>query len=540
MRITNNMMVSNLISNVNRNLLNMSKMQDQLATGKKVQTASDDPVAASKIIQYNTEIAQNEQYARNASDALSWMEGTESVLMDITKVLQRARELTVRANTGTNTPEDVMKIGDELKELKKQLIMDANTAFAGRYLLSGYHTEEKLLDDNGNFIIGQTDEDINNPPRTSYQVGIGEDIYINTNGLDIYGTVPDTGNFASMMPSESSIDGTNSTPGIASTQTEFKGNFTLDADYSGAPMTIDIGGNTYTVDESKLDFSGMDVNNPADVANVKSTIINELRNASDGGTGTLSDEAEVYFNEQNELVIKAKDHGAISISQSGGASLGLTETQGTDVVEAQIDSGAMTDADIGTNFDNKEMVITLNGESKRITIGTVIPQTVAGLVTATQAAIDAEFQPAGSIAVSANGTGITFSTANSADGVQPELKIMSVKSTKSQLIADFDEVIAAIDASDTSKTDAFLTKLDGHLNRVLTNLSDVGARTNRLELITSRINENNVTYTKLLSDSQDADMSEVIMHLKNSENVYRASLSTGAKVIQPSLIDFLR
>jgi flagellar hook-associated protein 3 FlgL len=45
---------------------------------------------------------------------------------------------------------------------------------------------------------------------------------------------------------------------------------------------------------------------------------------------------------------------------------------------------------------------------------------------------------------------------------------------------------------------------------------------------------------ELLSKNEDADMAEVIMNLKMEENVYRASLAGGAKIIQPSLVDFLR
>ena len=86
----------------------------------------------------------------------------------------------------------------------------------------------------------------------------------------------------------------------------------------------------------------------------------------------------------------------------------------------------------------------------------------------------------------------------------------------------------------------FVDKFDEHQDSLLEERSNIGARVNRMELVLNRIAENSVNFTRLLSDAEDADMSEVIMHLKNSENVYRASLQTGAKVIQPSLIDFLR
>ncbi len=69
---------------------------------------------------------------------------------------------------------------------------------------------------------------------------------------------------------------------------------------------------------------------------------------------------------------------------------------------------------------------------------------------------------------------------------------------------------------------------------MLTAESDIGARNTRVELVLNRIGENNLTYTSLMSEAQDADMAEVIMHYQNAQNVYRASLSTGAQTIQPT------
>jgi len=67
----------------------------------------------------------------------------------------------------------------------------------------------------------------------------------------------------------------------------------------------------------------------------------------------------------------------------------------------------------------------------------------------------------------------------------------------------------------------------------------LGGKTNRIEFILSRVEENEITFTSLLSKVQDVDMAEAIMYFKNLENIYRASLSVGSKVIQPSLVDFI-
>lgn len=68
----------------------------------------------------------------------------------------------------------------------------------------------------------------------------------------------------------------------------------------------------------------------------------------------------------------------------------------------------------------------------------------------------------------------------------------------------------------------------------------IGAKVNRLDLQETRLENTRINYEELLSKNQDADLAEVIMQLKMQENVYRASLAAGARIIMPSLVDFLR
>lgn len=70
--------------------------------------------------------------------------------------------------------------------------------------------------------------------------------------------------------------------------------------------------------------------------------------------------------------------------------------------------------------------------------------------------------------------------------------------------------------------------------------AEIGARVNRLEFAKSRIENNTLNFTDLLSKTEDADMAKLITDFKVQENVYRASLASGAKIVQPTLIDFLR
>jgi len=181
MRITNNMLINNVMLHLSNNLTRTLKYQNQLASGKKISVPSDDPIVASKALKLRTDVAEIKQYQKNTDDATSWMEITEATMNQINEVVQRFREITVQASNGTNTTEDMQKICFEAKELKSQLIQLANTTYAGRYLFSGYKTDKPLLDEDGNFNIN-----ISNNEEIRFEIGIGDDINVNVPGSDLF------------------------------------------------------------------------------------------------------------------------------------------------------------------------------------------------------------------------------------------------------------------------------------------------------------------------------------------------------------------
>ncbi len=143
LRITNNMMVSNTVRNINSNASRLSKAQDQMSSQSKIQLPSDDPVVASRAIKYRSYVSRIEQYQKNTDDALSWQEVTDSALNDLGDVVQQIRDYTVQASTDTMTEEDRAKIKTNIEELKKQAVQILNTSYGGRYIFGGYATDQE-------------------------------------------------------------------------------------------------------------------------------------------------------------------------------------------------------------------------------------------------------------------------------------------------------------------------------------------------------------------------------------------------------------
>ena len=85
-----------------------------------------------------------------------------------------------------------------------------------------------------------------------------------------------------------------------------------------------------------------------------------------------------------------------------------------------------------------------------------------------------------------------------------------------------------------------LGELEQTLDRVLRHRADVGARMARADLAEERLQDLRLNFNKLLKNVQGVDYAETIMQLKNEEHIYRTALSVGARILQPSLVDFLR
>lgn len=98
----------------------------------------------------------------------------------------------------------------------------------------------------------------------------------------------------------------------------------------------------------------------------------------------------------------------------------------------------------------------------------------------------------------------------------------------------------ALEQDKSADLDGLLGRLDKAMDSLSAERSELGARYNRLEMIDDRISQQEVMANRVLSDNEDADIERVITDLKTQESVHRAALGVGARILQPTLLDFLR
>jgi flagellar hook-associated protein 3 FlgL len=146
MRVTQGMLTGNMLRNLSASYARLGKYQDQLATGKKINRPSDDPVIAMKGMIYRTNLTEVEQYKRNFSEAYNWIENSDAALDKATQALQRIRELVVQASNDTYEASQRESIAQEIQQLTDHLVSIANTKVGDKYIFNGTDTLQQPVD----------------------------------------------------------------------------------------------------------------------------------------------------------------------------------------------------------------------------------------------------------------------------------------------------------------------------------------------------------------------------------------------------------
>lgn len=102
-------------NNINKNQSALSSSIERLSSGLRINSAKDDAAGQAIANRFTSNIKGLTQAARNANDGISVAQTTEGALSEINNNLQRIRELTVQATTGTNSDSDLDSIQDEIK-----------------------------------------------------------------------------------------------------------------------------------------------------------------------------------------------------------------------------------------------------------------------------------------------------------------------------------------------------------------------------------------------------------------------------------------
>lgn len=180
-RVTQGMMHTQLLRNLNSNMYRMDRLMEQMTSGRKINKPSDDPVGITFSLRYRTELDANAQYQSNADAALSWLEYTDMIMNQAVEMIHRFRELAIKAANDTNDDVSRRIIKSEMEELYDQMIQLGNSQFNGKYVFNGQLTDHKPY---------TTDEPYNESTDDAYilfDIGAGVRVNVNVTGNQVFG-----------------------------------------------------------------------------------------------------------------------------------------------------------------------------------------------------------------------------------------------------------------------------------------------------------------------------------------------------------------
>lgn len=115
-------------------------------------------------------------------------------------------------------------------------------------------------------------------------------------------------------------------------------------------------------------------------------------------------------------------------------------------------------------------------------------------------------------------------------------ELFGYSTDESNLFATLNKFVESLQSSG----DIPLDEIDSSIDRLLTVQSEIGARKNRVDAISNRVEDINIELQSMLSKIEDIDYAEALTKYKSEESIYQASLQATARVIQLSLMNFLK
>ncbi|MBC1188278.1 FliC/FljB family flagellin [Kluyvera sichuanensis] len=531
-------------NNINKNQSALSSSIERLSSGLRINSAKDDAAGQAIANRFTSNIKGLTQAARNANDGISVAQTTEGALSEINNNLQRVRELTVQATTGTNSKSDLDSIQDEIKSRLDEIDrVSGQTQFNGVNVLSkdGSMKIQVGANDGETITIDLKKIDSSTLKLTGFNVnGKGETANTAATLKDMVGlkldntgvTTAGVNRYIADKAVASSTDILNAVAGVDGSKVSTEADVGFGAaPTAGTPVeyTYHKDTNTYTASSS-----------------VDATQLAAFLNPEAGGTTAATVSIGDGSTAQEQKVIIAKD-GSLTAADDGAAlyldSKGnLSKTNAGTDAQAKLsglmanntnaktvittDKGTFTANAANDGFDGVDISVdastfanAVKNETYTATVGVTLPSTytvtdgtaasaylVDGKVSKTPAEYFAQADgtitsgenasTSKSIYVSANGNLTTNTTSASEATTNP--------------LAALDDAIASIDKFRSS----------------------LGAIQNRLDSAVTNLNNTTTNLSEAQSRIQDADYATEVSNMSKAQIIQQAGNSVLAKANQ--------
>ena len=557
MRVSSNMIFDQSVRTMNQQTSDLLHTQQQISTGRRILTPSDDPVAAAQALQVTQAQDINTQYATNQSNAQSSLGLEDSQLASVSDILNQVRTLAVQGANSTLSNSDRASIATQMRASFNELLGIANaTDGNGQYLFSGYQGDTQPF----SATVG------GNPPSTYagdngqrlQQVAASRQIPVSDSGNAVFNDIKSgnglfSTNYATGNTGSGVIDGGsisdptkwNNASNSGQYQVRFAGISTATGSV-GVPsggftgiatgndqFTLSIDGGTATpiTIPTPTTPGTFDPSNATDLAALQANIDAAL------GAGVAS----ASVNASGHLVVTA-------VGSTTGSGVAIGAVSG-DTGMASV-FGTATNTAPSTNYDIVDVAGTAaTNPNYGKSVFSNPPGTPSGASTYTHAYTSG--QPISLSGMSLYGTNATdFGASVTITGAPANGDSFSIAPSANQSVfTTLSNLITSLESNATGTpagaakfaTDmgSALTNIDQASQNILTVRASVGSRLNEITALGSSNSTTNLQLSQTLSTLQDVDMAKAISDLTQQQTGLQAAQQSFAKVSQLSLFSYL-
>lgn len=533
MRITNNMILNTTTTNINGNKVNVDYLNNQMTTQKKINRPSDDPVVAIRALRLRTSLSQVTQYyEKNIPDANSWLDVTESALVNINKLLSDVRTQCVNGSVDVLNASDRNTILESLKALQEQVYAEGNADYAGRTVFTGYRTNSKLtfteVEETTSYDISQTFSASDIESYRYYTGGVtvpGISELQDASAMDAALQAADTNqyNYNRLRLAYNKIDD------VKSFQT------------TNADGTV----NTYTHDASETDASGNAMYSIKDaggnpVAGAGTMTVYETAGDWEAATGKVLGENDmVFIKETGELVM---GETATKTLQENKSQISM-EYSKTGFEKGELRPEYYYNCTNKTPGQDPVTYQSYTADGDRIYED--ISYTVAAgqdLAVNTQAsdAIDS------SIYLDIQELENVVQNAINANEKVTKIEAMIANETYADYKDELNQYLAVAKKEASYADDNLqklfgtgITKFDAYMNKVNKAITQVGNKGSQLTMTKNRMSNQQDSLEELKSTNEDRELSDIIIDYTSAYVAYQASLRAASEVEKQTLLDYI-
>lgn len=504
MRVTNQAQQANALRNLFRITEDQFLTNQRIASGKRILAPSDDPLGLRDVLSLRASISRSEQFNRNITFNRVFVNSADAALGSVSTSLVRAQELAVNSLNGLNTTATRQAAAEELDKIIDTVFEAANTKVQGRFLFSGTGITTEPFQQNAGALGALYSGDGNS---LNLAVADGLTVPITKPGSEVFAV-----DLNPAVTTATNLSDLNGGAGVT------LGSLSI-TDREGNNAVVNLGAAT-TVNDVITAINGAGINVTASINSAgngllltdTSTTITQALTVTESGGGTVAQELGILGSRNGNLT--GQDLNPVVTTATTIAS--LNGGSGLTLGSVEVTNGSLSGTvDLSGATTLNDVITTLNGAGLNLTAS----------INSLGNGLDVVSSNANTTAVIADASGGNTASILGIGGNNVFLALDTLKQ--------------ALERDDTEGIAASLDLLNASRDKVSEVRAEFAAVAQTLDQMDTLSKADVVTQTDQLSDIEDADFVEEAANLAALEIALQATLATTARVLQPTLLNFL-